>query len=63
LGAFASGIRPARWIGSRLFPLVAVAVPAVFIYNASWLVSLTTLGLLTATFTCEILVEAVTRDF
>ena len=26
-GAFASGIRPARWFGSRLLPLVAVAIP------------------------------------
>ena len=25
LGAFLSGLRPARWFGSRLFPLVAVA--------------------------------------
>jgi len=63
LGAFASGIRPARWIGSRLFPLLAVVVPAVFVYNASWLVGLTMLGLLSAAFTCEILVEASTRDF
>ena len=32
LGAFASGIRPARWFGSRLLPLVSVAVPGLFLY-------------------------------
>jgi hypothetical protein len=63
LGAFASGIRPARWTGSRLFPLLAVVVPAVFVYNASWLPSLTALGLLSAAFVSDILLEAATRDF
>lgn len=63
LGAFASGIRPARWIGSRLLPLVAVAVPAVFVYNTSWLAGLPVLGLLSAAFISDILVEATTRDF
>ena len=32
LGAFASGIRPARWFGSRLLPLVGVAIPALYTY-------------------------------
>src|SRR5262249_13548318 len=32
LGAFASGIRPARWFGSRLMPLLSVLFPAVFLY-------------------------------
>jgi len=29
LGSFASGIRPARWFGSRLLPLFSFAVPAI----------------------------------
>ena len=32
LGAFASGIRPARWFGSRLLPLISITVPGIFIY-------------------------------
>jgi hypothetical protein len=63
LGAFASGIRPARWVGSRLLPLVAVAVPAVVIYNTSWLPALAAWGLLSAAFVSNILFEAATRDF
>jgi hypothetical protein len=36
LGAFLSGIRPARWFGTRLFPLVAAAVLAVSVWLISW---------------------------
>jgi hypothetical protein len=63
LGAFASGIRPARWIGSRLLPLLAGVVPAVYVYNTSWLAGLPILGLLSAAFISDILLEAATRDF
>ena len=63
LGAFASGIRPARWIGARLLPLVAVALPAVFIYNTSWLLGLPMLGLFSAACISDILLEASRRDF
>lgn len=35
LGAFLSGIRPGRWFGSRLFPLVAAALAAIFAYYNS----------------------------
>jgi hypothetical protein len=63
LGAFASGIRPARWIGSRPFPLVAVAIPAFFIYTTSWLVGLSLLVIISAGLISDILLEACTRDF
>ncbi|HVC93011.1 MAG TPA: hypothetical protein VND64_04935 [Pirellulales bacterium] len=63
LGAFASGIRTARWIGSRLLPLVAVAIPAYFIYNTSWLVGLPVLVIMSAGLISDILLEASTRDF
>jgi hypothetical protein len=36
LGAFASGIRPARWFGSRLLPLVSVGLPAILAVAVSW---------------------------
>ena len=63
LAAFASGIRPARWIGSRLLPLLAVVVPAVFVYNTSWFAGLPLLVLLSAALISDILLEAATRDF
>ena len=41
LGAFASGIRPARWFGSRLLPLVSVGLPASVLAMLSpwWLIA------------------------
>ncbi len=63
LGAFASGIRPARWIGSRLLPLLAVLLPAVYLYNTSWLAGLPVLVFVSAAFISDILLEAGTRDF
>ena len=36
LGAFLSGLRPARWQATRLFPLVTAAVLAMLIGNAPW---------------------------
>lgn len=36
LGAFLSGIRPARWFGTRLAPLVAGAMCAFAVYLMSW---------------------------
>jgi hypothetical protein len=35
-GAFLSGIRPARWFGTRLVPLVAAIVLAVLVWSAPW---------------------------
>ena len=65
LGAFASGIRPARWFGSRLFPLVAVVIPIFFLQLAPhWrLIALPPLLLATAVMISNVLLEAETRDF
>ena len=63
LGAFASGIRPARWVGSRLLPLLAVVIPAVWVCKTSWLAGLPVLGLVSAAFISDILLEAAARDF
>jgi ABC-type transport system involved in multi-copper enzyme maturation permease subunit len=68
LGAFASGIRPARWFGSRLLPLVSVAFTGTLLAWAtwvapSWLVALPLLLLVAATLVSDILWEAETRDF
>ena len=65
LGAFASGIRPARWFGSRLLPLLAVGPLALLIYPSPqwWLIGLPILCLATAMFVSTILWEAETRDY
>ncbi len=65
LGAFASGIRPSRWFGSRLFPLVAVAIPIFLLQFAPhWrLIALPPLLVATAVMISDILLEAETRDF
>jgi ABC-type transport system involved in multi-copper enzyme maturation permease subunit len=65
LGAFASGIRPARWIGSRLLPLVAVAIPGIYLYILPhwWLIAFPLLLLVAAVLVSDILWEAETRDF
>lgn len=33
LGAFLSGLRPARWYGTRLLPLIAALLLLIFLYN------------------------------
>ncbi|WP_165246957.1 hypothetical protein [Paludisphaera soli] len=65
LGAFASGLRPARWFGSRLLPLAAVALPATAaaVVPWWWSVGLPILALATAALTVFILREAETRDY
>ena len=65
LGAFASGIRPARWFGSRLLPLPSVAVPAMLACGVSywWLIGLPLLCLMAAVLVLVILWETDTRDF
>lgn len=65
LGAFASGIRPARWFGSRLLPLLAVgpAVVLLFAVPPWWLVGLPLLCLAISAFVSTILREAEIRDF
>jgi ABC-type transport system involved in multi-copper enzyme maturation permease subunit len=64
LGAFASGIRPARWFGSRLLPLLA-SLPAVLVLYAVphwWLMGLL-LGLVAAVLVSDTLWVAETRDY
>lgn len=65
LGAFASGMRPARWFGTRLFPLVATMVPATFsvALPAWWLLGLPILLLAAALLVATIFQEAETRDY
>jgi len=65
LGAFASGIRPAAWFGSRLLPLVSVALPAVLpdFVPHWWLIAFPMLLLVAAVLASDILLEAGTRDF
>jgi ABC-type transport system involved in multi-copper enzyme maturation permease subunit len=65
LGSFASGIRPARWFGSRLLPLFSVAVPAVLAYVVPswWLIGLPILCLVDVWLVVDILWEHETRDF
>jgi hypothetical protein len=36
LGAFLSGLRPARWFGTRLLPLVAALVLMIVLHNLPW---------------------------
>lgn len=65
LGAFASGIRPAHWFGSRLLPLASVAVPSIFVYTFPnwWLVGFPLLLLVAAVLVSDILRETEVRDF
>jgi hypothetical protein len=64
LGAFASGIRPGRWFGTRLLPLVSVAVPAMLAYVAPWwLIGFPLVCLLAAVLVSDILWIGETRDF
>jgi ABC-type transport system involved in multi-copper enzyme maturation permease subunit len=65
LGAFASGIRPARWFGSRLLPLVSVAIPAIVSYALPhwWLIGFPLLFIVAAVLVSDILWETETRDF
>ncbi len=65
LGAFASGIRPARWYGSRLLPLVAVAPAGSLIIAPMpwWLIVAPLVLLMALALISDILCEAATRDF
>jgi hypothetical protein len=65
LGAFASGIRPARWFGSRLLPLLAVAIPGIYLNLLPhwWLIAFPSLLVVAAILVSDILWEAETRDF
>ncbi len=65
LGAFASGIRPARWIGTRLLPLISAAIPGIYLFLLPhwWLLAFPLLLLGAAILVSDILWEAETRDF
>jgi len=65
LGAFASGIRPARWFGSRLLPLLSVAFTGYLLALVAqwWPIAVPLLLLAAAAFVSDILWEAETRDF
>ena len=65
LGAFASGVRPARWFGSRLLPLFSVAIPGIYLNLLPhwWLIAFPLLLLVGAVLVSDILWEAETRDF
>jgi hypothetical protein len=65
LGAFASGIRPARWLGTRLLPLFSVGVPGIYLFILPhwWLIGFPLLLLGAAILVSDIFWEAETRDF
>jgi hypothetical protein len=65
LGAFLAGIRPARWYGSRLLPLVAVALPAFLLQYVPnwWLLGLPLLLVMAGSLTGVTLLEASSRDY
>jgi len=65
LGAFASGIRPARWFGSRLLPLLSVALTGVLLAMLAewWLIAAPLLLLAVLVLVSDILWEAETRDY
>lgn len=65
LGAFASGIHPGRWYGSRLLPLIAVAIPAYLLTRIGswWLIGAPLLLSAALGLASSILLEAETRDF
>jgi ABC-type transport system involved in multi-copper enzyme maturation permease subunit len=65
LGAFASGIRPARWYGSRLLPLLSLLLTGSLLgLVAQWsLIAFPLLLLAAAVLVSDILWEAETRDF
>ena len=65
LGAFASGIRPARWFGSRLLPLFSVALPAILAYAIPpwWPFGFPLVCVVAAALIIDILWIAETRDY
>jgi hypothetical protein len=65
LGAFASGIRPARWFGSRLLPLVSAGLAGSILAGLTpwWPIALPLLLLVAAVLVSDILWEVETRDF
>jgi hypothetical protein len=65
LGSFLSGIRPARWIGTRLAPLAAsgLLVGLIQLIPWWWVLGLAAVVLAVAVLTANILFVARTRDY
>ena len=65
LGAFLSGLRPARWYGTRLFPLAATGGVVLALSLLPWwgVVGLAVVLLLVVLLVAQILFVARTRDF
>lgn len=65
LGAFLAGLRPGRWVGTRLLPLLAAGLLAIALQACPrwWLVGLPCLALLDAWLAATILYVARTRDY
>jgi len=65
LGAFLSGIRPARWLGTRLLPLAGCVLPVLILLALpwSWVVGLPLTGVLYAMFISSICYVGRTRDY
>jgi hypothetical protein len=65
-GAFLSGLRPGRWFGTRLLPLVATLCVPFVLSEASYMsatVSLVVTGLILAAWTTSICHVAAVRDY
>ena len=65
LASFLSGIRPGRWYGSRLLPLVGTVAVAMFFSMAPWLSDLEFLliGVVDGLLVAAIMLVARTRDY
>ncbi|HEV8058256.1 MAG TPA: hypothetical protein VGP68_00155 [Gemmataceae bacterium] len=65
LGAFLSGLRPAKWFGTRLLPLAAAFVLAVLLWMLNWLVigQIAALVFAVGVYVCAIRYVAQTRDY
>ncbi len=65
LGAFLTGLRPGRWLGSRLLPIAAAGLLVAVIQYLPlwWVLGLGALVLLSAWLLACIFVVAKTRDY
>jgi len=65
LGAFLSGLRPARWYATRLLPLVGIApvMPIIFLLQSKWMIGVAITILLDAILLAAIYRIAETREY
>jgi hypothetical protein len=61
--AFLTGLRDARWFGSRLFPLVSVALPLILISETAWTVGLLIAICADVLLVCAILWVGIDREY